>query len=347
MIKAIDSKYCKDNLVQLMPLTDVCQLIMDTDEIILLKIGNNILINKYTNHPSRYLFPYSDNERNSVTPYSSNYNELFEYNKLYLNYRGSIREYNFHKNYFVKGTNRALFLKESLSVDDRNNDNHKEYLTRNEVEKVFDDKQYDSMYIIDKNGNILYAKSKKDGCIIKEKIILSDNEIIELEAERRISNIKIALMSTGNRDAILDVDHKNKKIEDIKNLNLYGGMFNKYGHLLITSKDGQFNMKWFSLDFIEQNKFRLTTSPIPVIEPTIDDIINYTKNNNIENTPEPYIGETNESIRQAIEKIPDEISSQITLEEKDFYGDGPRNPESSFSKKLKKIFRNNNHKKDN
>ena len=42
MIKAIDKKYCIGDLVQLMPYTDSCHLIVNADEIILLKVGDNL-----------------------------------------------------------------------------------------------------------------------------------------------------------------------------------------------------------------------------------------------------------------------------------------------------------------
>ena len=58
MIKAIDKKYCIGDLVQLMPYTDSCHLIVNADEIILLKVGDKVLVNKYANHPSRNLYCY-------------------------------------------------------------------------------------------------------------------------------------------------------------------------------------------------------------------------------------------------------------------------------------------------
>lgn len=84
MIKAIDEKYCKNDLVQLMPVSSQSQLITSADEILFLKVGDKVLINKYEKHPSRSLFPYSDKIK-----HSGNYTQLFEYNKQYLNYRGS------------------------------------------------------------------------------------------------------------------------------------------------------------------------------------------------------------------------------------------------------------------
>lgn len=103
-------------------------------------------------------------------------------------------------------------------------------------------------------------------------------------------------------------------------------------------------MQWFRLDFVEEDKFKLTTSPIRVIEPTVDDVIDYSNKYNIENTPEPYIPVSDETIKKAIENIPEDLPDKIILEEKDFYGDGPRNAESSFSKTLKKLFGNNQKK---
>lgn len=323
MIKAIDSKYCIEDLVQLMPYTDACQLIMNADEILLLKIGNKVLINKYIDHPKRYLFPYSDKEKN-CTLESINYNVLFEYNKLYLNFRGSVSGYGFHKNYFLKGNNRALYFNESLDIDQRNAIEDETYLTREEVEKKFNSMQYDSMYIIDVNGFILYANNKKDGCIIDRKIIPTDNELIDLEYEGRSSNIKNALMSMGNRDDILNIDRKNKKLDEIRNLKLYGPIYLEHSHFFITSKDGHFNVQWFRLDFVETNRFKLTTSPIEVIEPTVDDVIEYSKKHNIEKTLEPDILGSEVSIKTAISNIPKDLSNEIKLEEKDFYGDGPK-----------------------
>ena len=57
--------------------------------------------------------------------------------------------------------------------------------------------------------------------------------------------------------------------------------------MLLTVKNGKFDLKWFRIDFISKDKFKLTTSPIAVIEPTIDDVITYSSNYDIEYTPKP------------------------------------------------------------
>lgn len=317
MIKAVLEKYCKDNLVQLMPYTDHCQLIISADEILFLKIGNRILVNKYENHPSRYLFPYSDNIK-YTEGFETRYNQLFEYHKIYLNFRGSVSGYRFDKSYFFKGTNRALYFSEVLEVDDRKTKDNVEYLTRNEVEKVFDCMQYDSMYVIDRNGTILFAKSRKDGSLITKKIIPSDKEIIEMEQQKRKSDLSLAKIfneSIVTAEKIKEVNTK-QAIENIHEFQLYGPiLFRNYSHFLVTSLNGKFEMKWFKLDFVSNNKFRLTTSNIQVMEPTVNDVIAYSNHNKIENTDEPILPETDETIEKAISKIPKELPCRIVLEE--------------------------------
>lgn len=312
MIRAIKEEYCKENLVQLIPYSDVCQLIIDKDEILLLKDGNNILINKYANHPKRFLFPYSDKEINYDYD-NKRYTQLFEYNKIYLNFRSSVSGASLHKNYFFKGTKRALYLNETLSLDDRNLLKDERYLTREETEKFFDSEQYDSMYILDKNGNIIYAKSNNDGVVIDKKIIPSDEEIIKSELENRTS-IEKKLLGNNHDTTFITKQYSAKTIDEIENFSIYGPiLFSDYSHILITVKDGNFDVKWFTLDFIQKDKFKLTTSNILVTEPTIDDVINYTENDTIRYIPDPIKLENNEAIKKAIEKIPEDNLPEITL----------------------------------
>ena len=179
MIKAIDKKYCIGDLVQLMPYTDSCHLIVNADEIILLKVGDKVLVNKYANHPSRNLFPYHEKEQND----KNHFTELFEYNKTYLNFRGSVGGFSFHQDYFFKGSERALYLDQSLPVDDRNAVKDSIELSRQEIEELFDSSNYDSMYVIDRNGRISFARNDKDKICIGKKVIPSDDEIVEMVRE--------------------------------------------------------------------------------------------------------------------------------------------------------------------
>lgn len=45
MIQPVEKKYCIGNLVQVMPNTEACHLIVSVDEIILLRVGDRILVN--------------------------------------------------------------------------------------------------------------------------------------------------------------------------------------------------------------------------------------------------------------------------------------------------------------
>lgn len=226
MVQAINSQYCKNGLVQFMPYTADMQLILSRDEIILLKIGDRVIINKYVNHPSRNLFPFSDALKNDY----NHFTEIFEYNKLYLNFRSS-GKLCLHKNYFFKGSERALFLEESEPMNEKMIE--KREISRKEIEDLFDCEKYDSMFLFDRNGLLKFARNKKENLLI----------------------------GSMNRDC-------------------------EEG-LLLTIKEGKFCLMWFKIEKLTQDRFRLTTRPIEILEPTIDDVIQYTKNNQIEKTLEP------------------------------------------------------------
>lgn len=247
MILAIDKKYCIGDLVQLMPRTDTFHFIVNTDEILLLKIEDKVLVNKYANHPSRNLFPYHEKEQ-----YDKNhFTELFEYNRIYLNFRGSAKGFSVHHEYLFKGNERALYSNQPLLIDDDNMAIDSIELSRQEIEELFDSSHYDSIYVINRNGSISFARNDKDKICIGENFIPNDDEI--------------------------------------KNFKFYDSFsFINYSDILLTVKYGKFYLKWFRIDFIEKDKFRLTTSPIAVVEPTVDDVLDYVEEEYfIDYTPEP------------------------------------------------------------
>ena len=285
MIKAISEKYCKNNLVQLNCSSGDFHLIVDADEIILLKVDGEIIINKYANHPSRDLFP---------TEYHINHPEIFEYNKIYLNFKQSNYRNGFDKNYFFKGKNRALYLSESLIPTTLNKVNIE--LTREEIEKIFSPCNYDSMYVLNTYERIVMcAKNKTDGSVIAKNIIPSDKEIIKmiLKDEKLIKSI---IQGTNNINNL-----NNLSIGMIKNFKLY-----QRPNLLITSKNGVFNIIYFEIEFLEKDKFKLTQDIVPIIEPTVDDVLEYSSKNVIEYLADPTSqGLTNDQIAQAVKLLPD------------------------------------------
>ena len=283
MIEAIDKKYCIDNLIQLMPYTDEFHLITSANEIILLKTRAGILINKYSNHPSRYLFPFSDKEQCD----QSHFTELFEYNKLYLNLRFSFKNYRIDKSYFFKGNNKALLFEESLPTNEKYNI---EQLSRSEINEIFNSDNYDAMYIIDSTGNLLLAKNEKENLNINRFKIPDDEEIIKMELQLRQSDL-INAYAISHTTYLSSDDYKvykkkvietviEKQIEDIENFGICGDTF------LLTVKNDNFDLKQFRIDF-NKNKFKLSTKPIKIVEPTIDNVISYYKNNNITYTLDP------------------------------------------------------------
>ena len=113
--------------------------------------------------------------------------------------------------------------------------------------------------------------------------------------------------------------------------------------MLLTVKDDKFDLKWFRIDFIEKDKFRLTSSPINIIEPTIDDVINFSRDNEIETTPEPSKSipsfeqvHTLENQKMAM----DTVNSIIDCDEQQ-EPEKAQKGENGIYKRLRKLFKNN------
>lgn len=327
MIEAVNKKYCNNNLIQLMHRENTCNLIVSDEEILLLRLGDKVIINSYENHPDRSLFPYSDKAKNG--PF---YNELFEYRKPYLVFSGNYGGFNFELNYFFKGNDRALFWSETLQTDRREVNENEMTLSREEIENLFNKDNYDSMYVIDVNGKILYASNPKNGVVVSNQIIPSDEEIIEKDYLKRIGEAKMkSTMRRVIRDSeITEEDDpskvKRKTIEEIKDLTLYNSsLFDRFGHMMLTSKNGEFSINWFKIKFIEKDKFKLIYQPIYIKIPTNIDVINYLKNNKIEFTLDPsppcksfeevHTPENMEFARNSILKLMEELDNPEGIKE--------------------------------
>lgn len=269
MIKAIDSKFCQGNSVELTKPSSRFNLILNTDEIILLKIDNRVIINKYNLMPKKHVDS------------NGNYNILFNYNKLYLSFMASMSDYNFEKDCFFKGTNRALHFNEKLESDIKKASNNQIELNRNEVEKLFNKDLYDSMYIFSNRGKVLFANNKTDGLIINNIIVPNNEEITIKELRDRVIQYNILSELKQNKNYEYP---QIKSIDEIKNYRIIGqSPFDTYSYLFLTSKNNEFNLQWIKLDFIEKDKFLLTTNHIPTIEPTVDDVLDYSQKYNIRN----------------------------------------------------------------
>lgn len=75
-----------------------------------------------------------------------------------------------------------------------------------------------------------------------------------------------------------DNTSKKKDISDIKGLKIYGPVKNsplEFQHLFLTSKDGEFDVCWFKLKFICEDKFRLNYRTVPIYKLMMDEVLNY------------------------------------------------------------------------
>lgn len=79
-------------------------------------------------------------------------------------------------------------------------------------------------------------------------------------------------------------EYKRKTIDEINYFKIYGPTHTgKFKDIIITIKNGKFDIRWFKVELIEKNNFRFTFRIIDIKEPTIDDVITFSSNYEIEN----------------------------------------------------------------
>lgn len=274
MYKIIDSKHCDDKFVMDIVGNFSNHFIVSPDGIVYLEIKDKELIRNDNNSENNLRFEVSGVYRREVPI-------IYEYNKQYLDFVGNGAK----QNYYFKGTNRSLHVEDYLHIDERYtySGNESYEVSRGKIEAIFNKDNYDAMYIL-AEGKLKYAYTKKDGLILNDlvngdNIIPTDEEIIELELRDRIGDYNIAKLFNDNIDTKENYNeaHKPKTIDEITNFKLYGAFLRNFKHMLLTVKNGKFNLMYFKIEFVEKNWFKLTTCQIPVIEPTVDDIINITR----------------------------------------------------------------------
>ena len=95
MIRAVDRKYCNNDCVQIMTDRGICNLVIDDNEILYLRNGNKVLVDKFSSeHADKELFPVVGEN----SGYDSFY-QLYDYNKLYLSFRGGVLFKKLEKSY--------------------------------------------------------------------------------------------------------------------------------------------------------------------------------------------------------------------------------------------------------
>lgn len=279
MVVSIPEKYCQEDFVQLAINPKLGTLLFNVEEIILLKYGNCIF-DQYQNYKMREQLSISSESIQK----EGYFTEFFSYNKLYLSFTNNGEGIQFLKHYAIKEQEKSYIISESLPLLERNG-RASSIMNREEVEKYFNPLEYDALYIMDVNGIIICAYNKKDGFAIKQTIIPSEEQIIKKELDKRTFTNKASCMISENYTN-WQKSFKEKGIEEIKKLKLFGGLFGNCD-LLVTIKNGKLNVKWFELYFLEQDKFEFSYSDIPVLEPTREDILKEIEARNIEEIEEP------------------------------------------------------------
>lgn len=265
MLKYINPKYCNQNKIELTTESSHTHLLLSEKELVFLKNQGVILYDKYEKHPK----------------------QIFKYDTNYLDFKLENNRFHLENFYFIKKDNQTICRTESLIANQKNK--AKINMTREEIEEYLHEKNYDAIYLIDKEIKILHAYDKEEGALIDKKIVPTDKKILKLWNGTLTKKEKII---AKNLKGYLE------NIDNVKNLSIYEkDPYDSYYTLLITVKDQKIEANWLGLDYISKDNFELTLVDIPikdnVQEKIEEEIQNFGVHSTIKednlNTKIPYI----------------------------------------------------------
>lgn len=263
MLKTIEKECCQDNFMTHENKLDNFNLVLSADGLVFLKVGNHII--EDARHTDLEAIQRSDF-----------FKENYEYNKMYLNLSASNTGYNFQINCFFKGKEKSLLFSETIDADEYIATEDVVELTRDELEQLLDKENFDSMFLFHRNGPCVYAYDKKLNLELGKRIVPSDDDIVKKDLSNRKHRFNIARSLNRSLDSKENYEesHRVRTIEEIKNCSFYApSLMGKYSHFILTTFNNQFYLTWFKLEFIEKNKFKLTTYPIEIKSIDLEEIL--------------------------------------------------------------------------
>ena len=252
MIETMNFNKSRDGYVKYSFNSDLFQLIMDDKKIVFLKIGDFVLINKFITN--RVLNMFDDDRLNYYSKHFCEYDDdfrklygVFEFDKTYLNFASSGCFFTFDSQKFSK--DKYNVVREFFDLCDYDEERVYE-CGREDLKKLFNYNNYDSMYVFNDNGNFLFAGNKVDGVVLDEELVPSDEKIIRLDLiNRRVNAVKDGC-STMN---VKEIGVRN--IDEIEDVYIYGDDRSRY--FSVVSENGQFSVNMFSLKYVGKGKYIL------------------------------------------------------------------------------------------
>lgn len=266
-ISKIDQEFIEDDKIRYVCEYNSSPMIIDSKEIIFL--DSNSLISKKP--CDMEVYPVGSS--NDVSGNYCHTIQEFKYNNLYIYSNRSIHGYQLKQLIFLTAKNGKTYC-----VEDTICTNEKakiEFLNRNQLEGrfLFDELNFDSAYILNNDGKILYAQNRIDGKVIDNFAILSDDQIIESEfANQFRQNIIIKGLLGLEKTEV-----NRKSIDEIHDYILFGCQMGGYQNIIITSKDNTIRAFEFKITMKSRDIFEYNTSELLLFD--IGNATNYLSSN--------------------------------------------------------------------
>ncbi len=298
MILEVSSKHCTRDLVDYMTLSSNNHLIVGEEGLLLLKIADKVILNRFPKSVRVNGFPYDSKVKRD----SDFFTELYKYNRLYMNFTSTFRHFMLCRNYFFKRDDGALAVEDMVHIEPNPEIVIEDFFNRVQLEEYFDlrARKADFMAVFNCSGDILYVNSPNDG-IVWGKIIPTNKDIMKMDFRNRAINY-VVMRHMGQRAV---KEPKLRDISKITNVPIYGPIGERtFSHYVLTGNKGHYELEGFQLNFLRNDLFELTVSPMIIEEPTIDDVLRYCQNYTIEEAKYPVQTVKDENTKGSIKLKP-------------------------------------------
>lgn len=207
-------------------------LLSTLDKIEYFKSGDLVLVNNYDNN--------GEDRR------------LLDLNTSYLSYNAYSKNIDLFKMTEKDG---SIFVnKRNMNVSQNINE---VILNRKKVEELLNPYNYDAFYVINVDSGVKQAYTKNDGYVFGNGVVPEDNDIVTLDYAYRLMNSNISFSQ---------IETYPQELEKIKSFRIYGEYPTRksdgFKDILITTKDNNLIITYFTLDFLGIDKFCLRTKKV-------------------------------------------------------------------------------------
>lgn len=170
-IERIDNKYIVNQSALIINFHNELSLLMNSNEVNYLQMKKTIYKNSFINDMRKFFMDSEIIPKQKDFP-SFFYNCFLDMNKIYINVVNKNNELKIYKEFCINKDNKFYICVDPIDIDI--NDNQEDIFDKEQLSKIFNIKNYNSLFIFDIKGNMLYGSD--NNFIVKNNVLSKTNE---------------------------------------------------------------------------------------------------------------------------------------------------------------------------